>query len=73
MTFNIGPANAPDAVATQLHPHVRLRPGPAIVIPLPSGQFSNLYMLGAMVNNINPTQTFIVTYTDSSTTTLPRI
>ena len=73
MTFNIGPPNAPDAVATpNVDPTCRgtnCTPGPAMVIPLPSGQFSSLYMLGAMVNNINPSQTFIVTYTDGSTTT----
>ena len=35
--------------------------------PLPTGNYTNLYMLGAMVNNIGATQTFIVTYTDNST------
>jgi FG-GAP-like repeat/Bacterial Ig-like domain (group 3) len=73
MTFNIGPANAPDAVATPNADPTCFgsgcAPGPAMVIPLPAGQFSSLYMLGAMVNNINPGQTFIVTYTDGSTTT----
>ena len=39
MTFNIGPPNAPDAVANQ-------------TITLPAGKYTNLYMLGAMVNNI---------------------
>ena len=72
MTFNIGPPNAPDAVATPTATPgcygSGCAPGPALVIPLPSGQFSSLYMLGAMVNNINPTQTFIVNYTDGSTT-----
>jgi len=57
MTFNIGPPNAKDAVSNK-------------TIALPAGNFTNLYMLGAMVNNINPKQTFIVTYTDGSTTTL---
>jgi hypothetical protein len=56
LTFNIGPANAPDAVANQ-------------TIALPQGKFTNLYMLGAMVNNIGAAQTFIVTYTDNSTQT----
>lgn len=56
MTFNIGPASAPDAVANE-------------TIPLPQGNYTNLFMLGAMVNNINANQTFIVTYTDGSTTT----
>ena len=56
MTFNIGPASAPDAVANE-------------TIPLPAGNYTNLFMLGAMVNNINANQTFIVTYTDGTTTT----
>jgi sugar lactone lactonase YvrE len=57
LTFTIGPANAPDAVANT-------------TINLPTGKFNNLYMLGAMVNNIGATQTFVVTYTDNTTTTL---
>ena len=56
LTFAIGPNNAPDAVSN-------------ITIPLPAGNFSNLYMLGAMVNNIGASQTFVVTYTDNSTLT----
>jgi hypothetical protein len=56
LTFAIGPHNAPDAVSN-------------ITIPLPAGNFTNLYMLGAMVNNIGASQTFIVTYTDNSTLT----
>ena len=60
MTFNIGPPNAPDAVATT--------GTTALTIPLPAGNFTDLYMLGAMVNNINAGQTFIVTYTDNTTT-----
>ncbi len=55
LTFNIGPANAQDAVANQ-------------TITLPAGQYTNLYMLGAMVNNIAASQTFTVTYTDNTTT-----
>ena len=57
LTFNIGPANAADAVANQ-------------TVTLPAGQYTNLYMLGAMVNNIGATQTFTVTYTDGTTTVL---
>jgi FG-GAP-like repeat/Bacterial Ig-like domain (group 3) len=56
MTFNIGPANAQDAVSN-------------LTINLPAGKFSTLYMLGAMVNNIGATQTFVVKYTDNTTTT----
>jgi hypothetical protein len=55
LTFDIGPANAKDAVANT-------------TITLPAGQYTNLYMLGAMVNNIAAGQTFTVTYTDGSTT-----
>ena len=55
LTFNIGPANALDAVANK-------------TIPLPAGQYTNLYMLGAMVNNIGASQNFTVTYTDGTTT-----
>jgi FG-GAP-like repeat len=57
LTFNIGAPNAPDAVANQ-------------TISLPAGNFTNLFMLGAMVNNVNANQTFVVTYTDGTTTTL---
>ncbi|MGC2401858.1 MAG: FG-GAP-like repeat-containing protein [Acidobacteriaceae bacterium] len=56
MTFNIGPPSAPDAVANT-------------TIQLPQGNYTNLYMLGAMVNNIttNPV-TFTVHYTDGTRT-----
>ena len=57
LTFNLGPANAPDAVANK-------------TVNLPAGQYTNLFMLGAMVNNIGATQTFTVTYTDGTTTVL---
>jgi FG-GAP-like repeat/Bacterial Ig-like domain (group 3) len=61
LTFNIGPANAPDAVATPTGAAAGL------TIPLPAGNFTDLFMLGAMVNNIAASQNFIVTYTDNST------
>jgi FG-GAP-like repeat/Bacterial Ig-like domain (group 3) len=57
MTFNIGPPNSPDAVWGK-------------TITLPTGKYSDLFMLGAMVNNIAPDQTFTVTYTDGTTTVL---
>ncbi|HET6218438.1 MAG TPA: FG-GAP-like repeat-containing protein [Acidobacteriaceae bacterium] len=73
LTFTLGPNNAPDAVATpNADPSCTgggCASGPAKVIPLPAGNYTNLYMLGAMVNNINANQTFIVTYTDNSTLT----
>jgi hypothetical protein len=62
LTFNIGPANAPDAVATPTGAAAGLK------IPLPAGNFTDLFMLGAMVNNIAAGQTFVVTYTDNTTT-----
>ena len=55
MTFAIGPVGAADAVANT-------------TIQLPAGNYSDLFMLGAMVNNISASQTFTVTYTDNSTT-----
>jgi hypothetical protein len=57
MTFAIGPAGQPDAVANT-------------TIALPGGAYTQLFMLGAMVNNIttNPV-TFTVTYSDKSTAT----
>ena len=76
LTFTIGPPNAPDAVATlntdttcrgDDGPGSNCTPGPALVVPLPAGNFNNLFMLGAMVNNTAASQTFIVTYTDGST------
>lgn len=62
MTFNMGPANAPDAVATPTGA------ASGLVIQLPAGTFTDLFMLGAMVNNINASQTFTVTYTDGTST-----
>jgi FG-GAP-like repeat/Bacterial Ig-like domain (group 3) len=55
LNFNIGPANALDAVANT-------------TVTLPAGKYTNLYLLGAMVNNISAAQTFTVTYTDGTTT-----
>jgi hypothetical protein len=60
MTFNIGPPNAPDAVA-----NTNNKP-----IPLPAGNYTNLFMLGAMVNNVSASQKFVVTYTDGTKTRL---
>ena len=57
MTFTIGPNNAADAVSNE-------------TIPLPAGNYTNLYMLGAMVNNVNANQVFTVNYTDGSNTTV---
>ncbi len=57
MTFDIGPPNAQDAVWGG-------------TITLPTGKYTDLFMLGAMVNNIPPAETFTVTYTDGSTTVL---
>jgi hypothetical protein len=57
MTFDIGPPNLKDAVWGG-------------TITLPTGKYSDLFMLGAMVNNIPPAETFTVTYTDGTTTVL---
>jgi hypothetical protein len=57
LTFDIGPANAKDAVWGG-------------TITLPAGNYTDLFMLGAMVNNIPPAETFTVTYTDGTTTVL---
>ena len=57
MTFDIGPPNLKDAVWGG-------------TITLPAGKYSDLFMLGAMVNNIPPAETFTVTYTDGTTTVL---
>jgi FG-GAP-like repeat/Bacterial Ig-like domain (group 3) len=57
MTFDIGPANLQDAVWGK-------------TITLPAGKYTDLFMLGAMVNNIAPAETFTVTYTDGTTSVL---
>ncbi len=55
ITFPLGPANAPDAVSNT-------------TVNLPPGHYSSLAMLGALVNNaIPPSGTFVVTYTDGTT------
>jgi hypothetical protein len=56
-TFTFGPANAADAWQNTS-------------ITLPSGMFSTLEILAASVNGNLASQTFTVTYTDNSTTTL---
>ena len=57
MTFDIGPPNVQDAVWGG-------------TITLPAGKYTDLFMLGAMVNNIPPAETFTVTYTDGTKTVL---
>ena len=47
---------------------MRQTQSPTQTINLPAGQFTNLFMLGAMVNNIGASQQFTVTYTDNTTT-----
>jgi F5/8 type C domain-containing protein len=54
LSFNLGPANAPDAVANA-------------TIPLPAGQYSNLALLATGVNGNQSNQSFTVTYTDTTT------
>jgi hypothetical protein len=54
-TFALGAANSLDAVSNA-------------VIPLPAGNYSALNVLGTGVNGNQPNQTFVVTYSDGSTT-----
>lgn len=55
-TFIYGPANGPDAVSS-------------IEVALPSGRYSNLYMLGAGVNGAQNSQAFMIKYSDGSSST----
>jgi hypothetical protein len=58
ITYSLGPTNAPDAVANT-------------TVPLPAGHYATLNLLGALVNgNVTTASTFIVTYTDGTTTTV---
>jgi hypothetical protein len=54
--FNFGPAGVADAVDSK-------------TIPLPAGNYTTLSLLGAAVNGNQPNQTFLVTYTDGTTST----
>jgi hypothetical protein len=56
LSFPLGPANAPDALANE-------------TIPIAPGQYTQLYLLGAGVNGAQAGQTVIVTYTDGSSST----
>jgi hypothetical protein len=53
--FNIGPANAPDAVSAN-----------GSAVGLPAGQFSALRMLATGVNGSQAAQSFTVTYSDGT-------
>ncbi len=55
--FTFGPANAPDAYSSE-------------TITLPAGQYSTLNVLATAVNGNQTGQTFTVTYTDGTTTTI---
>jgi hypothetical protein len=53
--FAVGPANENDVLSSA-------------TVPLPTGAYGTLLMLGDMVNNISPSiETFTVTYTDGTT------
>lgn len=54
--FRLGPANAPNLVSCH-----------GQVVPLPSGKFSSLWLLGAAVEGSQRGQVFTVTYTDGTT------
>lgn len=57
LSFSLGPANAPDAVSST-------------TIPLPAGQYSTLSMLATAVNGNQPSQTFIVNYSDGTNSSI---
>ncbi|MDQ2840004.1 MAG: FG-GAP-like repeat-containing protein, partial [Acidobacteriota bacterium] len=57
ITYPLGPANAPDAVSNT-------------TIPLTPGYYASLTMLGALVNNAQAANTFIVNYSDGSSTSV---
>jgi hypothetical protein len=57
VTFTLGTADSLDAVSRQ-------------TVPLPSGSYSSVLLLGTGFNGNQPNQSFVVTYTDGSTTTL---
>jgi hypothetical protein len=58
LVFNLGPSNANDVVYCA-----------GQTITLPAGNFNTLQLLGTGVQGNQTAQTFIVTYTDNSTTT----
>jgi hypothetical protein len=55
-SFTLGPATVPDAVTS-------------ISIPLPAGQYTALAMLATGLNGNQASQTFVVTYSDGTTST----
>lgn len=59
VTFKLGPTNAPDVVSGK-------------TIALPSGKFSSLRMLAVGVNGSQEMQTFLVTYTDSTSSSFTK-
>ncbi|WP_433984139.1 MBG domain-containing protein [Tunturiibacter empetritectus] len=63
ITYQLGPANAPDAVGGLSST------GTAVTISLPPGYYASLNLLGAMVNNTTAANPFIIKYTDGTTTT----
>ena len=56
--FNFGPVNATNVISAVNQ-----------TIPLPPGNYSRLRMLAAGVNGAQPSQVFVVTYTDATTAT----
>jgi len=56
-TFTLGAAGAADAVSNT-------------TIPLPAGNYTTLNLLGAAANGVQTNQSFVVTYTDGTTTTI---
>ena len=56
--FNFGPLNVTNVIS-----------GASQTIPLPAGNYSRLQMLATAVNGNQPSQSFVVTYSDATTTT----
>ena len=56
LSFTLGPANVPDAVS-------------GTAIPLPAGQYATLGMLATGVNGNQASQTFVVKYSDGTSST----
>lgn len=56
IAFNLGPANAADAISCS-----------GQIISLPAGRFNSLQILGTAIDGSQSAQTFTVTYTDNST------
>jgi alpha-mannosidase len=57
VNFKLGPANAPDAVSDK-------------TVPLPSGKYSSVRVLATAIEGNQTRQTFTITYTDGTSSTI---